>query len=64
MVTSVTEGGTQKWPNKFKIVGPYWRDHSLESSWGALFDGTIKFFDSTIFRRNAFFELFSKNLSP
>jgi hypothetical protein len=35
------EGGTQKLPPKFKIVEAYWHDHSLESSWGALSDGTI-----------------------
>jgi hypothetical protein len=27
--------------NKFKIVETYRHDHSLESSWGALSDGTI-----------------------
>jgi hypothetical protein len=43
MVTSVTKGGTQKLPKKVKIVETYWHDHSLESSWGALFDGTIIF---------------------
>jgi hypothetical protein len=28
-------------PQKFKIVGTYTHDHSLESSWGALSHGTI-----------------------
>jgi hypothetical protein len=28
----------------FKIVKTYWHDHSLESSWEALSDGTISFF--------------------
>jgi hypothetical protein len=32
MVTSVTKGGIQKLPQKFKIVGTYTHDHSLESS--------------------------------
>jgi hypothetical protein len=32
MVTSVTNGGTQKLPNKFNIVETYLHDHSLESS--------------------------------
>jgi hypothetical protein len=44
MVTPVTKGmkgGTQKLPQKFMIVETYWHDHSLESSWGALSDGTI-----------------------
>jgi hypothetical protein len=26
-----------------KIVKTYWHDHSVESSWGALSDGTISF---------------------
>jgi hypothetical protein len=38
MVPSVTKGGTQKLPPKFKIVETYRHDHSLESSWGALSD--------------------------
>jgi hypothetical protein len=42
LVTSVTKGGTQKFPQKFKIVGTYWHD-LLGSSWGALSDGTISF---------------------
>jgi hypothetical protein len=41
MVTSVTKGGTQKLPQRFEFVETYWHDHSLESSWGALSDGTI-----------------------
>jgi hypothetical protein len=40
VVTSVTEGGTQKLPKKFKIFETYRHDHSLESSQGALSDGT------------------------
>jgi hypothetical protein len=47
MVTSVTEGRTQKLQKKFKIVETYWCDHSLESSWGALSDGNVPLFDST-----------------
>jgi hypothetical protein len=43
MVTSVTKGGTQKLSKTFNIVETYWRDHSLESSGGALSDGTISF---------------------
>jgi hypothetical protein len=43
MATSVTKGGTQKLSKKINIVGTYWHDHSLESSWGALSDGTIVF---------------------
>jgi hypothetical protein len=43
MGTSVTKGGTQKLPQKIKIVETYWPDHSLESSSGALSDGTISF---------------------
>jgi hypothetical protein len=41
MVTRVTESRTQKLTKKFKIVETYWHDHSLESSWGARFYGTI-----------------------
>jgi hypothetical protein len=40
MVTSVTEGGTQKLPKAFKIIETYCQEHSLESSGGALSDGT------------------------
>jgi hypothetical protein len=36
-------GETQKLAQKFKIVETYWHGHSLESSWGALSDGTISF---------------------
>jgi hypothetical protein len=35
--------GHRNCPNIFRIVEKYWHDHSLESSWGALFDGTISF---------------------
>jgi hypothetical protein len=52
MVTSVTKGG--KLPENFKIVGTYWHDHSLESSWGALSDGTISFFIQPFSGENAF----------
>jgi hypothetical protein len=31
----------------FKIVETYWHDHSLESSWGALYEGTISFSQKT-----------------
>jgi hypothetical protein len=30
-------------PKEFNIVETYWHDHSLESSWVALSDGTISF---------------------
>jgi hypothetical protein len=43
MVTSVTKSRTQKLSQKIKIVERYWHDHSLESTWGALSDGTISF---------------------
>jgi hypothetical protein len=42
-VNAIAKGGTQKLPQKFKIVEIYWHDHSLERSWGALSDGTISF---------------------
>jgi hypothetical protein len=49
MVTSVTKGGTQKLPQQFlRLEETYWHDHSLENSWGALYDDSISFFDSTI----------------
>jgi hypothetical protein len=41
----VTKGGTHKLPKKFKIIKTYWHDHSLESSWVALSDGTISLMD-------------------
>jgi hypothetical protein len=56
MATYVTKGGTQKLLKTIKIVETYWYDHSLESSRGALSDGTITF--STIF------EFFFKNICP
>jgi hypothetical protein len=43
MMTYLTKGRTQKLAQKFKIVKTYWHDHSLESSWKALSDGTISF---------------------
>jgi hypothetical protein len=43
LLTSVTKGRTQKLPQKIKIAETYRHDHSLESSWGALSDGTIRF---------------------
>jgi hypothetical protein len=43
MATSDTKGGTQKFPKQFKIVKTYGHDHSLESSRGALSDGTTSF---------------------
>jgi hypothetical protein len=42
-VTNMTKGGTQKLPKTFKGCRTYWHDHSLESSGGALSDGTISF---------------------
>jgi hypothetical protein len=62
-VTFVTKDGTQKLPQKFNIVETYWHDHSLESSWGALSDGTISF-SIHPFWRGAFSEFFSKALGP
>jgi hypothetical protein len=49
--SSVTKGGTQKLSKIIyvKLWEHTWPDHSLESSWGARSDGTIKFIDSTIF---------------
>jgi hypothetical protein len=35
--------GHRNCPPKFKIVGRYWHDHSLERSWDTLSDGTITF---------------------
>jgi hypothetical protein len=35
--------GHIKLPKALKIVGNYWHNRSLESSWGALSDGTISF---------------------
>jgi hypothetical protein len=76
---SVTKGRTQKLPKEIQIVKTYWHDHSLESSWVALSDGTItfsiqlfsgekkkflNFFQFTYFLGDAFSECFSKNLSP
>jgi hypothetical protein len=40
---TVTKGGKQKLPKIFKIAKTYWHDHLLESSCGALSDGTISF---------------------
>jgi hypothetical protein len=55
MVTDgVTKGVAQKLPKHFRIVGTYWHDYSLESSWGALSDGSI---GSTILRRIYFINL-------
>jgi hypothetical protein len=60
MATSVTKGGTQKMPKISKIVKRYWHDHSLESSWGALSDGTIYILLIQPFGENTFSEFFSK----
>jgi hypothetical protein len=43
MVTSVTKGRTEKLPKTVQIVETYCHDHSLESTWEALSDGTISF---------------------
>jgi hypothetical protein len=43
MVTSVTKCGTQKLPKIVEIVETYRHDHSLESSCGALSDGTRRY---------------------
>jgi hypothetical protein len=54
MVTSVTKGGTQKFPKKFnKIVETYWHDHSLETSSGT-FWWLHQFFDLTIMGEQIF----------
>jgi hypothetical protein len=60
MVTSVTKGGTQKLPQAFKIVETFWHDHSLESSWGALSDGTISFAIQLFSRGECIFWIFLK----
>jgi hypothetical protein len=64
-VTSVYTTGqcrTQKLPKKLKIVETNWHDHSLESSLGALSDGTVSFSIQPFSGENAFSEFFSKNL--
>jgi hypothetical protein len=33
--------GAPKLPKQVKVVERYYHDHSLESSWGAISDGTI-----------------------
>jgi hypothetical protein len=48
--------GTQKLA---RLSESYLHDHSLESSWGALSEGTIVF-DSTIFEGKCVFSLFLK----
>jgi hypothetical protein len=60
MVTYVTKGGTQKLPQKFKIVETYWHDHSLESCWGGLSDGTISFSIHSFFWEKMHFLNFSE----
>jgi hypothetical protein len=60
METSITKGGKQKLQKNIKIVKTYWHDHSLESSWGALSDGTISFFDSTILGKCIFWIFLKK----
>jgi hypothetical protein len=62
---SLRTGGdfrTQKLPKTFKIVKTYmyWHDHSLESSWGALSDGTISFQPFNNFRGKSIFWIFLK----
>jgi hypothetical protein len=47
-------------PEKFKIVESYY-DHSLESSWGALSDGNIRFSIQPFSGENAFSQ---KNHNP
>jgi hypothetical protein len=49
---------------KCNIVRTYWHGHSLESTWGALSDGTINFSIQPFFGENAISIFFSKNLSP
>jgi hypothetical protein len=68
MVTSVTQGRDTEiaQAKDFKIVGTYWHNHSLESSWGALSDGTgtstIKFLINHFRWKNAFLKFSQKNL--
>jgi hypothetical protein len=62
METSVTNGWIQKLPKKFKIVETYWHDHSLESSGGALDDGTIRFSIQPFLGKKCIFWIFLKNL--
>jgi hypothetical protein len=57
MATFVTKGGTQILPKTFTIVETYSHDHSLESSWGALSDGTISFSIQLFLGESAFYEL-------
>jgi hypothetical protein len=45
----------------FKIVAPYWHDHSLESSSDALSDGTISFSIHQLPGEICFFWIFLKN---
>jgi hypothetical protein len=63
MVTSVTKGKIQKLAKKFKIVETYWLEHSLESSWWALSEGTISFSIQLFPGENAFSEFFSKKFT-
>jgi hypothetical protein len=60
--TSVTVSGTQKLPPKNKIVETYRHDHSLQSTGGALSDGTISFEIQPFWGKNIFSEFLSKNL--
>jgi hypothetical protein len=53
MVTSVTKSRTQKLP--------YWRDHSLESTWGALSDGAISFVIQSFPGKKFIFWIFLKS---
>jgi hypothetical protein len=41
-----------------KIVEKYWHDHSSESSWEAISDGTISFSIQSFLGENAFSEFF------
>jgi hypothetical protein len=50
--------GHRNCPKIFKIVETYWHDHSLENSWGALSDGTIRFSIQPFSGGNAFSESF------
>jgi hypothetical protein len=60
MVTSVAKGGKHKLPKNIKIVETYWHDHSLQSTWGALYGGTIIYF---IFGEKYIFWIYLKSLS-
>jgi hypothetical protein len=61
MNSSRTDGDFCHQGRDTEIVGTYWHDHSLESSWGALSEGTIYVFCFNNFQEeNAFSDFFLK----